>query len=54
MLLFNELKILELIEISNLLLFKCFNFVRGEIPIIWYADVKRVAVLFRSFEVIQS
>ena len=53
MLLFNELKILELIEISNLLLFKCFNFVR-EIPIIWYADVKCVTVLFRSFEVIQS
>ena len=53
-LLFNELKILELIQISNLLLFKCFDFASGEITIIWHADVKRATVLFCSFKIIQS
>ena len=53
-LLFNKLKGLELIEISTLLLFKCFDFASGEIMIIWRADIKRVNVLFCLFKVIQS
>ena len=53
-LLFNKLKVLELIEISTLLLFKCFDFARGEITIIWHADMKRVNMLFCPLKVIQS
>ena len=53
-LLFNELKILELIQISNLLLFKCFDFASGEITIIWHADVMRLIVLFCSFMRLQK
>ena len=47
-------KVLELVEISTLLLFECFDFAIGEITIIWHADTKRVNVLFLPFKVIQS
>ena len=48
--LFSKLKVLELIKISTLLLFKCFDFASREIMIIWHADTKRVNVLFCSFK----
>ena len=52
--LYNKLKVLELIEISILLLFKCFDFASGEITIIWRADIKRVNMLFCFFKVNHS
>ena len=49
--LFSKLKVLELLKISTLLLFKCFDFASGEITIIWHADMKRVNVMFCLFKV---